>query len=83
MRPLVAVSMGISVLSVSAMVSAEQPVLEPGHEETYVDAGAYPGMTQLLDEAVKKLAIERNQEAIDRLEQKDYPGALMTTSYRN
>ena len=40
------------------------------------DGGTRSGMTRLLDEAVRKLAIQRNQEALDRLEQKDYPGAL-------
>ena len=40
-----------------------------------MDAGAQD-MSNLLDDAVRKLANKRNEEALVKLKKKDYPGAL-------
>jgi tetratricopeptide (TPR) repeat protein len=54
----------------------EKPRQELPKLPSQVDGGIDTGMARLVNDAVKKLAIDRNQEALDRLEQKDHPGAL-------
>ena len=72
--PLLMCSIGF-ISSPAALAEETAPIAEKG-DPMDVDAGPHSGMTRLLDDAVKKLAANRNQEALDRLEQKDYPGAL-------
>ncbi|MDJ0764024.1 MAG: tetratricopeptide repeat protein [Myxococcota bacterium] len=48
----------------------------PSQDEPPLEEADDPEVTGLPDDALKKLAIKKNEEALERLNQKDYPGAL-------
>lgn len=67
----------------SPQPAPKPPADEDEEPDAGEGAGAFPGMTTILDEAVLKLAQKRNEEALERLKRKDYPGALALLKQAN
>ncbi len=67
---------GVAVLWGVLLLHPIQLSADAGPEEADSDAGVSSEMISVLGEALKKVAITRNQNAKQLLEQKDYPGAL-------
>jgi Flp pilus assembly protein TadD len=71
-----AVGVGLLAAFPSEAQDEEDSEISDSPEEALAEGEAFPGMTGLVDEAVRKLAKKANEEALAKLKQKDYPGAL-------